>query len=266
MGVDIALGALVLAWAVRGWFRGFLRQAVGLGALVGAIFAAAPLRDLARPQVGRWFPSIDGEILDRLLWWVAVVVALVVLAGCGGWLLRLMKRRSPGAIPLPSEPNRADQGAGFLLGALKGAVVASFLAAGLVRFEPAYLEPLGEGRAAVEEQTKTSKALYWAAQYRPAEQIWGSVPVQTVVAEIRRHGLGLDGEVQGESPSEGRAEAAKAAPGQSRSDEPKDGLRTAARLPELRLDGPRLEPGSPTFLEDVDREMKRLGLDRSGRR
>lgn len=265
MGLDIALGALVLMWAVRGWFRGFLRQAVGLGALVGSVYAAAPLRDAARPYAARWLPSIQGEVLDRMLWWIGVVLGFVILAGCGGWLVRIVKRRPSAALPLPSEPNRADQGAGFLLGALKGAVVASFLAAGLVRFAPVYLEPMGEGKAAVEEQTKASRALEWAAQYRPAEVIWASAPVQSFVAQVRSNGLWVDGAEPAKPIDETRA----AGPSGDEKTGPQareEGLRTASRVPPLRVEPPRLEPGSATFLDDVDRELKRLGLDRDGRR
>src|SRR5262249_50368300 len=81
--------------------------------------------------------------------------------------------------------NRGDQGAGFLLGALKGAVVAAFLAAALLRHADTYIKAGGY----VEEQVKASNALAWSQQFRPAEKIWNSPPVQAFVTRIRARGL-----------------------------------------------------------------------------
>ncbi|HEY2158980.1 MAG TPA: CvpA family protein, partial [Isosphaeraceae bacterium] len=58
MGLDILLGLVILAAAVRGWFRGFVLQAIRLGGLVGAVYSAAPIRDAARPYVNEYLPSI----------------------------------------------------------------------------------------------------------------------------------------------------------------------------------------------------------------
>lgn len=257
MGLDIALGVFILLWAVRGWFKGFLTQAVGLGALVGSVFVATPLRDLARPHVSEWLPSLHPDVLDRLLWWSSALVGLVLLAGSGSWILRLATRRPPTSLPITPQPNRADQGAGFLLGAAKGFVVCSFLAAAIVQYAPGYADA---GGGLVEEQTKTSKALLWAAQYKPAEQIWNSQPVQMIVAEVSQNGLW--GEPSGSSAEPAGLQATEAKPpqnGRARSSVTDDALRTAARPP--RLSVPRLDPTSPTFRDDVDREMRRHGLD-----
>jgi hypothetical protein len=40
MGLDLTLGALVLLWAIRGWFKGLVVQAIGLAGLVGAVYGA----------------------------------------------------------------------------------------------------------------------------------------------------------------------------------------------------------------------------------
>ena len=45
MGLDIALGLMILLGAIRGWFRGFVLQALQLGGLVGCVYAAGPIRD-----------------------------------------------------------------------------------------------------------------------------------------------------------------------------------------------------------------------------
>ena len=51
MGLDIALGIMVLLGAIRGWFKGFVLQAIRLSGLVGCVYAAGPVRDYA--QIGR---------------------------------------------------------------------------------------------------------------------------------------------------------------------------------------------------------------------
>src|SRR5262249_26336118 len=114
MGLDVALGVLILLAAVRGWFKGFFLQAIGLGALVSCVYLADPLRDFARPHAAEYLPAIRPELLDRLLWWTCAVVAYLVIAGVGRGLLKASRRRPYGEI----EPNRGDQGAGFALGAL----------------------------------------------------------------------------------------------------------------------------------------------------
>ena len=51
MGLDLALGGLVLLAAIRGWFKGFVMQAVRLSGLVACVYAADPIRDQVRPRV-----------------------------------------------------------------------------------------------------------------------------------------------------------------------------------------------------------------------
>ncbi len=267
MALDIGLGVFVLIWAVRGWFKGFLSQVLGLGSLVAAVYSASQLRDIARPYAVKYLPSVGGELLDRLLWWGAVVAAMIVLSGLGGWAVRLMKRRPPSSLPIAPKPNRADQGAGFLLGAAKGAVAASFLAAGIVQFAPVYLEPLGgSSREAVESQKDASRVLAWATENRPAEQIWKSAPVQSFVAQVTHNGLWAiekpraDGLPLVDPPKSTAKENTPSPPGRER----EEGLRTASRMAPMEVRPPRPEPGTSTFLDDIDREMSRLGLKPGG--
>ena len=129
MGLDIGLGILVLVSAIRGWYKGFFRQVITLAALVGCVYLADPLRDLARPYAKSNFPSIAPDVLDRLLWWSSGVAWYLVMSGVALSILKSVRRRPYG----DPEPNRGDQGAGFALGALKGLIVASFLCAGVTK-------------------------------------------------------------------------------------------------------------------------------------
>jgi len=241
MGLDLTLGALVLIAAIRGWFKGFLLQALGLTALVSAVYLADPIRDFARPHAQEHLPAIQPELLDKLLWWVGGVLAAVVISGVGKGLIRASRRRSFGE----PESRIGDQGAGFLLGGLKGAVVAAFLAAALSRHSEKYIQAGGY----VEEQVKASQALAWDAQFKPAERIWTSTPVQAFVTRIKSRGLWSGPSSASDKAKEKIAETANA--------------RTSGRTGPLelpRISGGPIDPEAADFLLKLDRELRREGL------
>lgn len=186
MGMDIILGLMVLIAALRGWFRGFFAQAIRIGALIGGIYVAGPLRDLARPIVAARLTSMTPELLDRLLWWVAAVVAFVVLTGVATGILTASRRRIASASGAAGPSHRGDQSAGALLGATKGAIVVSFLVAAIQPYTPEYVSSGGW----VGEQVETSYVLAWSARYEPARRLWDAEPVQALVAHVREMGLG----------------------------------------------------------------------------
>lgn len=181
MGFDIAVGVVVLIGAIRGWFRGFVLQAVRLASLVGSVFLAAPVRGQLRPYVAPYLATIRADLLDRMLWWASAVLTFLVLAGVGGGLVRL-SRRQPYGDP---EASRLDQSAGSLFAAAKAALVAAFLVAALDRHAADWIKSVRWA----EEQTRDSMVLAWERQYRPADTIWASTPVQQLVAYVRRNGL-----------------------------------------------------------------------------
>src|SRR5579871_7036479 len=119
MGLDILLALFILAAAVRGWFRGFVIQAIRLAGLVGSVYAAAPIRDAARPYVGPYLPTMRPELLDRLLWWTGGIACYVVTVGLASLAVKMARRRPFGE----TEPSRTDQFAGFLLGGIKGTIL-----------------------------------------------------------------------------------------------------------------------------------------------
>lgn len=181
MGLDITLGILVLVAALRGWFRGFLGQAIRLASLVACVYLADPIRDVALPYAREQLPTMRPELLAKLLWWAGAAGSFVVLAGVATGILKLSRRKPYGE----ADPHRGDQSAGFLLGATKGLVVAAFLVAGIDRYAGQYLKDLDW----VQEQLSASQAMALGRQYHPAERIWESPPVQQYVAHVRRHGI-----------------------------------------------------------------------------
>lgn len=183
MGLDIALGAVILIAAIRGWLRGFVSQAVRLAGFVGCFYLADVARDQARPYVLDRFPKIEPELMDRLLWWVCAVVCYVATVGLVTLAIKLSRRPDPSGSP---GARRDNQFAGFLFGAAKGALVAVFLAAGVHKYArdvPPQAEWLGR-------QLEGSFALQWTQEHQPAPRIWESPPVRRFVEHIRRNGLG----------------------------------------------------------------------------
>ncbi len=187
MGLDIALGVMIFIGAVRGWFRGFLLQAIRLGGIVGAVYLAAPVRDLARPYVAPYLTTIRPDLLDRMLWWASGVLCYLVTVGLATMVVNMQRRRPYG----DPEVGRADQGAGFLLAAVKSAVVVAFLVASLDKYATSWAQSVPWA----DEQARTSMALAWERQYRPADQIWASAPVQQFVGHVRKMGLSGAGDL-----------------------------------------------------------------------
>jgi uncharacterized membrane protein required for colicin V production len=182
MGLDVALGIVILVAGLRGWLQGFLYQAIRLGGLIAGVYLALPVRDQAKPYVAPYLPTIDPETMDRLLWWVAAIVSYVVIVGVLTLALKMTKR--PEIPGMPPQRSRNDQFAGFLLGLAKGALVSAFLVAGLQYYAMDKIETVSWA----DQQAKTSLAMLWNREYRPGSRIWHSVPVRHFVHQIQRNG------------------------------------------------------------------------------
>ena len=212
MGLDLALGCLVLLNAVRGWLRGFLIQATQLGGLVACVYVADPLRDLVKPEVAKYLPSIAPGLMDRLLWWSSAVVAYIVMVGVASLVIKMHRRQPFGE----REPDRTDQFGGFLLGTAKGLLVAAFLAAGLEKYALGTIQ----GVDWAEKQAKTSTVLKWNTDYRPVARIWAMPPVQHYVAHVRRMGLNGPSPQSADPKPEPEPEPGRARPGPDRQPPP----------------------------------------------
>jgi uncharacterized membrane protein required for colicin V production len=187
MGLDLTLGVIILIAAFRGWFQGFVSQAVRIAGLVACVYLAEPVRDYAKPHVLSYLPAIQPELVDRLLWWVSAAVSYVVLVGVASLVIKMTRRPE---IPGISQSGRNDQFAGFLLGAAKGLLITAFATAGIQKYA---MEPIKTVTWA-EEQVKTSLALQWSEAYQPVPRIWSSRPVRHFVNYVERMGLRKPGE------------------------------------------------------------------------
>jgi uncharacterized membrane protein required for colicin V production len=182
MGLDLALGVIILIAAFRGWFQGFVSQAVRLTSLVIAVYMAVSVRDYAKPHVLPYLTTIQPDLVDRLLWWVSFVVTYLVLAGVAMLVVKMTRRPE---IPGISQSGRNDQFAGFFLGASKGLLIVAFMAAGIQNYG---LEQ-AKNVSWAEDQAKASWALKWNETYQPARKIWASKPVRHLVEHVKRMGF-----------------------------------------------------------------------------
>ena len=182
MGLDLALGGLVLLVGLRGWFKGFILQSIRLGGLIGCVYLADPVRDLAKPRVTSYLASVQPHVVDRLLWWIAALVCYIVMVGVATLLIKLSRRRTALGEP---EPRYNDRFAGFLLGLIKGTAIAAALATGFQTYALGYLKSVPWG----ERQAEQSHVLAWNAKYQPIPKVWSSRPVQHYVNHIQRMGI-----------------------------------------------------------------------------
>jgi len=244
MGLDVALGIVILAAALRGWIKGFVSQAVRLVGFVACFYLADPVREQARPYVLAKLPKIDPALMDRILWWVAAVVSYVVLVGLITLTIQVMRTPPP---PGLTRSKRNDQFAGLLLGALKGAVFAAFVAAGVQKYMPDIVRNV----AWAGPQANGSQALKWTEQYQPVPRIWAAPPVRRFVEHIQRNGLkgGPKAEAEPDEPNQVAERAT---------------LESSTRPPRLELpsgvpDSTDLDPEVLRDLEDIKAELQSRG-------
>jgi hypothetical protein len=230
MGLDLALGLLVLFAAVRGWIQGFVNQAIWIGSLVSSVYLAEPVRDLVKPSLLPHMGTIEPDLVDRILWWASGLCLYFLLMGVGSTLVRLTRRP-----PIPGAPpgSRNNQFAGFLIGGLKGFVVACFLVAGLEKYGLDRLKTMDWAR----EQIEHSWALKWSREYQPAPRIWNSPPVQHLVSRI--HQMGIKSPTDADSGGGGSAHADPA-------------MRTASRAPLNDPAAPETRAASPGDKVEVE--------------
>jgi len=182
MALDLALGLIILVAAFRGWFQGFISQAVRIGGLIACVYLADPVREFAKPRVLPYLPTIQPDLVDRLLWWVSAVASYVVLVGLTTLLIKMTRRPEIPGIPVS---NRNDQFAGFFVGAAKGVVAAALLAAAVQKYGMNEIKSV----TWADEQAQASLALKWNQHYQPVAKVWASVPVRSFFNHIQRRGL-----------------------------------------------------------------------------
>lgn len=187
MWMDVTLGGIILIAAFRGWCQGFVRQGIRIGGLVACVYLAEPVREYGKPYVLPYLPTIQPELVDRLLWWVSAALTYVVLVGVATLVIKMTRRPE---IPGIAQSSRNDQFAGFMVGAAKGLLAAACATAAIQNYGMEHLKVVPWA----EEQIKGSWALQWTETYRPVPRIWSSPPVQRFVNYVERMGLRKPGQ------------------------------------------------------------------------
>jgi uncharacterized membrane protein required for colicin V production len=246
MGLDLALGGLVLFWAIRGWLRGFVVQATRLAGLVIAAYAAVPTRDFVKPYAAQYLPTIRADLSERLLWWVAAIACYFLIVGVASLIVAVSRRNTFG---LP-EKNRSDQFAGFGFGVVKGLVVAAFLVGALHKYAQPYVARVDWAAS----QTKESVAWSWSEKYQPAAKIWDSQPVQLFVAHVQKYGLNAPPKGDPSAPQSAEAEK----PVQTASRTPTLTVPGVDGAPPVVLDTTDLDPAMVREVEDLKRQLEKL--------
>jgi len=182
MWLDVTLGGIILIAAFRGWFKGFISQAVWIAGLVACVYVAEPVRDYAKPHVLPHLPTIPPYLVDRILWWGSAVVSFVVLVGFASLVIKMTRRPE---IPGIAQSGRNDQFAGFMLGATKGLLAAAVATFAIQKYAMDQLKAVSWA----EDQVKMSWAFKWSETYRPVPKIWSSRPIQHFVNYVDRMGL-----------------------------------------------------------------------------
>ena len=121
--VSLVIIVIVALLTWRAFRRGFLRELVGLAALILAVPVAGVFYDDMVPKVE---PIIDNSLASALISFLAILIGVIVAGQLIGYLLR----RSVDVLNLGG----ADRVAGAAFGFLQGALLCQVLLVALVNF------------------------------------------------------------------------------------------------------------------------------------
>ena len=121
--VDLVVLAVLAISALLAFMRGLVREVLGLGAWVGAIFAGVWALPRVRPQFQSWFGT--SPWVDPIAFGVVFVIALIVLMLISRWISALVRASPIGGL---------DRTLGLVFGLARGAalLVLAYIIAGMV--------------------------------------------------------------------------------------------------------------------------------------
>ncbi len=121
--VDLVVLAVLLLSALLAFMRGLVREVLGLGAWIGAIFAAVWALPRVRPQFQQWLGT--SPWVDPVAFGVVFVIALIVLMLISRWISALVRASPIGGL---------DRTLGLVFGLARGAavLVLAYIIAGMV--------------------------------------------------------------------------------------------------------------------------------------
>ena len=136
--VDLCVLGILAVSGLLAFLRGFVREALGIGAWLGAALAAVWAAPYARPRFREWLGAPD--LVDPVTYGAVFLAALVVLLLISGWISSLMRMSALGGL---------DRTLGLVFGLVRGAavVVFAYIATGLVVPPDRWPEPVLAARS-----------------------------------------------------------------------------------------------------------------------
>jgi membrane protein required for colicin V production len=156
---DLAMLAVLALSALLAFFRGFVREVLGVGAWIGAIFIGYWFFPFVAPKFEQWIHA--KEFADPAAIAVVFVVALIVLSVISSWVGALVRGSALGGV---------DRTLGLVFGLVRGAAVLVFcyVAAGLVTTPQDWPEPIRDARLLPYVYEGAQQAVaFLPAQYHP---------------------------------------------------------------------------------------------------
>jgi membrane protein required for colicin V production len=134
---DFAMLAVLALSALLAFFRGFVREVLGVGAWVGAIIISIWFFPFVSPRFEQWIHA--KEFADPAAYGAVFLVALIVLSVVSSWVGALVRGSALGGV---------DRTLGIVFGLVRGAVLLVFcyFAAGLFTTPQEWPVPVRDAR------------------------------------------------------------------------------------------------------------------------
>jgi membrane protein required for colicin V production len=136
--VDLCVLGILAVSGLLAFLRGFVREALGIGAWLGAAAVAVWAAPYARPRFREWLGAPD--LVDPVTYGAVFLAALIVLLLISGWISSLVRMSALGGL---------DRTLGLVFGLVRGAavVVFAYIATGLVVPPDRWPEPVLAARS-----------------------------------------------------------------------------------------------------------------------
>jgi membrane protein required for colicin V production len=134
---DLAMLAVLAISALLAFYRGFVREVMGVGAWVGAIAVAFWFAPFVEPRFEQWIHQ--KEFADPAAIATVFIIALIVFSVISGWIGALVRGSALGGV---------DRTLGIVFGLARGAVllVICYVLAGLVTTPQDWPQPIRDAR------------------------------------------------------------------------------------------------------------------------
>lgn len=134
---DLAMLAVLAVSALLAFYRGFVREVMGVGAWVGAIVVAFWFAPYVEPRFEQWIKA--KEFADPAAIAAVFIIALIVFSVVSGWVGALVRGSALGGV---------DRTLGIVFGLARGAalLIICYVLAGLVTTPQDWPEPIRDAR------------------------------------------------------------------------------------------------------------------------